>query len=279
MSRLTIPLVAVALLPLAACGINPGKGSPVTPQRPTLSSDTNTTAVGSIEMEVGTSFDPGDSTAIPLVLKYGLSEGKEIFVGASVLQHVEFMGSTEVGFGDMILGGRMRFHEGEKFSAAGLLTMKLPTADETSGLGSGETDFLGAGIMTAPLGDTGSITGYYEFGLLGDPTGGVNTQHLFAVSPSVAIAEDLSLFGELAIYKIQGSSDPSLLMLGMAKTLAPDMIADAGVVFGVNDAAPDFSLFVGMTINLGPAMTQSEDAMADPIAEGSSRRSASLANF
>ncbi len=278
MSRLTVPLIVVALLPLAACGLNPGKGSPVTPQRPTLSSDTNTTAVGTIEMEVGASIDPGDSAALPLLLKYGLSEGKEIFAGATVLKQVEFMGNTEVGFGDMILGGRMRFHEGEKFDAAGLFSVKLPTADENSGLGSGEMDFLGAGIMTAPLGETASVTGYYQFGLLGDPAGGANTQHLFAISPSVAIAEDLSLFGELAIYKTQGAADHSLLMLGMAKTLAPDMIADAGLVFGVNDAAPDFSLFVGMTINLGPVMSPKESA-ADPVAEGSIRRAASLAQF
>ena len=50
---------------LASCAVTvPRGGQQVTPQRPTLSSDTNTTATGTMELEGGVYFDPSDQLSV-----------------------------------------------------------------------------------------------------------------------------------------------------------------------------------------------------------------------
>ena len=43
-----------------------------------------------------------------------------------------------------------------------------------------------------------------------------------------------------------------MLTLGLARSLEDGTVADYGLIFGLNDEAPDLAIFVGFTTNLGP---------------------------
>jgi len=230
-------------------------GATATPQRPTFSSDTNTTAEGTFEVELGVVVDPGDSFGSPVTLKHGLGERTEVFVGSSPYSHVELPGDDGRGLGDLFVGGRHRVWEGEGGeSAAVQIATKLPTADEDDGLGSGETDFFTAGILSGGLGAAGSWTAYGELGWLGDPAGaGTDEQQLVALAVGHALAGEWGAFGELTGISTPGSDDPAFLILGLARSFGPSVVADLSVALGLNEDAPDAQLLVGLTTNLGPA--------------------------
>lgn len=270
MQRILLPAV---LLPLAACQVTSGAGNPPAPQRPTVSVDANTTAEGSTELEFGVTIDPGDYLAAPLLFKYGFSENVELFVGGDVVRSTDMLDRDETGIGDAIVGTRFRFWEDEEreMAAAGLFQVKLPTADDGKGLGSGEIDYIGAGTVTAALGEKASLTGYAQLGLIGRP-GGDDLQTVVALVPSVAIDERTGVFAELAMFQNEGPSDPMQLMLGVTRLLEVDMLADAGLVFGLNEEAPDLVLFIGLTLNLGPAAPAGGGGAAATAPEGSVRR-------
>ena len=254
LTRSTRSLVGAACLLLAACSLEVGSGYAPTPQRPTLSSDTSTTYAGSLEVEGGVSADPGDDFSVPTTFKYGIDAETEIFLGATLLRYVDVAGNDDAGFGDTVVGARHRFWESAGGpSAAAQLAVKLPTADSSGPLGSGEIDVYTAGILTAPFQEMLSVTGYLEFGFLGDPAGGADLQQLVAVAPSLVLNDDLSLFGEFSFLLVDGGPDPALLTLGLARSLDAATVADFGLVFGLNDEAPDMAFFVGFTTNLGPA--------------------------
>ena len=260
-------LLSAAALLVASCSLQVGNGYPPTPQRPTLSSDTTTTYAGSLEVEGGILADPGDDLTVPTTVKYGIDDTTEVFVGATLFRAVDVAGNDDAGFGDMLVGARHRFWEVvDGPSAAAQISAKIPTADDSAGLGSGELDYFAAGIFNASWEDTVSFTGYAEIGLLGDPTGGTDVQQLFALAPSLALNEDLTLFGEFSFLLVDGGADPALLTLGLARALEDGTVADYGLVFGLNDEAPDLAVFIGFTTNLGPVMGERRDsASVQPV--------------
>ena len=153
-------LAALASLALAAACAAPsaswreGQDVPATPQRPTFSKNTATTAQGTVEVEAGLLRDPGDLFDTPTTIKYGLSAQDELFIGLSPFKMVELPGDDGEGFGDVTLGWRQRFWEQQDngTSAAWMAYVKLPTADEDEGLGSGEVDGFLAGSLTMATG-------------------------------------------------------------------------------------------------------------------------------
>ncbi|MFQ5639047.1 MAG: transporter [bacterium] len=112
----------------------------VTPQRPSFSTSAATTRPGWLELESGVTVDKHliDS---PLLLKLGATAKTEFFLGFSPLLEVS-NGKSESGFGDLVFGGRVRFMEQVQNTPAlaGQFSIKLPTADEDKGLGTGKVD-------------------------------------------------------------------------------------------------------------------------------------------
>lgn len=238
----------------AACAaLERGREIPATPQRPTLSTDTSTTASGTLELETGLALDPGDRLGTPSALKLGLDEHSEVFLGFEPWIVLDVPGRDERGFGDLVLGYRRRFVEplGDRPALAYLASIKAPTADENDGLGSGETDLVAA--LAATWSDVvWTRTGYLQFGLLGDPDGGTVLQSAASFTAGYALADDISAFGELAALVTPEVDDEQLLLtLGLARAWSPGRIVDVGIVLGAGEDAPDLQLLVGTTINLG----------------------------
>ena len=111
MNPLRVVLPVLLLLP--ACATTLAHGRPVTPQRPTYSSDTNTTAEGTVELESGLGASRDGDLSTPNTLKYGAGERTELFVGVSPFNVVERPGGDGVGFGDLLVGVRHRFLESD----------------------------------------------------------------------------------------------------------------------------------------------------------------------
>lgn len=221
----------------------------VTPQRPTLSSDTGTAARGTFELEAGIALDPDDSFSSPLSLKYGVSDAAEIFLDLSPYEHLEEGGD---GIGDTSVGMRHRFWESESSgtSAALQFATKLPTGDAP--FSSGEMDFAAAAILTHEFDPRTVATAYYEAGWIGDPdASGVDAQHTVAIAASRSFSGHIGVFAEVAHVDNAESPDPLLAMVGVTKSINESLAFDVGVAFGLNDAAPDATALIGFSVNFG----------------------------
>jgi len=249
-------VVRLSLFHVAFSCVSLEDQEPAAAQRPTLSSDTATTAPETIELETGVDVEPGGSYLWPVTLKYGAGGATEVFATLSALQRIEGPGGSERGTGDLVLGTRHRFLEadGARPSLAVEPAVKLPVSSHVAGslLSSGETDFLLAGMATW----TGKrVAGnlYYQLGLLGDPSGpGLQIAHLPALAGSVKVGRGFSVFGEVAgVLVPEQDVESGFGTLGATWSPHPEIIFDAGVRAGIGDDTPDAVYFVGLTWNLG----------------------------
>lgn len=238
---------------LGSCASLHQENAPVSAQRPTLSSDTATTVAGTFEVEVGGLWDPSDQVDTPVSLKYGSGVSTEVFLGWSPLFHLDTPKGRETGVGDVALGLRHRFIEESDASPSAAIqtTLKLPTADEGEGLGSGELDASFAGILTKNVEDY-VVTGYYSLDVLGDPSGGTDIAHSLAIASTTPKFGRFGAFGELAGVFIPEQDDEQVFTtLGLTFTPRATLAYDVGIVIGLSDDAPDFQLVFGVTHNFG----------------------------
>ena len=245
----------VALTTLSACGGLPIKPAPATPQRPTVSSSTATTAEHTFELEAGVVIDSGDTSAIATTLKYGTSDRTEIFASWSPWVFVEAPGADGSGPGDLFLGTRHRLVDevGPLPSLGFQGQVKLPTADEGEGLGTGEVDFLLAAIATKQLGRA-SLNGFYELGVLGDPgeSGDTDLMHTLTAGGGFDLDDRSSVFGELVAQVAPAQNLTSIFAIGGgAWKFGDTFVLDAAVAIGLSEDAPEFQILFGATRNFG----------------------------
>ncbi len=227
-----------------------------TPQRPTFSSSTQTTAPGTVEIEAGVSIDPGDRNSSPMTAKMGVTENSEIFVSWSPYTWVDRSvgGGNGGGVGDTEIGMRQRvldFGPNEPAIAYQFKT-KIPTASARQGIGNEEMDFFAAAMLEMPYGSA-SLVGFYQLGFLGDPTGGdPDIQHGLAISGTTPVADAIGAYGEIAGIITPERDDEQLIATGgLTYPLMDGWIFDAGLAIGLSNDAPDLQFLIGVTVNLG----------------------------
>jgi hypothetical protein len=152
------------------------------------------------------------------------------------------------GLGDVILKGRYYAVEQDDFFPYIDLvgSIKLPTADEDKGLGTGKTDFTFMAEFARRLRNENWIA-LWELGytFVGDPSGyDADNRWLYSAGLAYELASDITLSGYLdgrtAIF--EGNDDPlSLLLIGEYK-YSSDLRFDTLLEFGLNDGAPDFGI-------------------------------------
>lgn len=156
---------------------------------------------------------------------------------------------TESGIGDIILRvGAVFIPEGSGgFSLNGTLAFKLPTADETKGLGTGETDygaFLGLHqrIENFKLSLTG---GYIK---IGDPAAiNYNDIYLYGVGMSRVFGRTniaASLDGRRSMFP--GAQNPQEVSVGFFHILNVDYAIRGSAFKGLNNGGPDFGMDFGI---------------------------------
>lgn len=228
---------------------------PVTPQRPTVSVDTSTTAVGTVEVEAGVNVDPGEAFDSPTTIKFGTGERTEWFVGYSPFVHLDQPGRDADGGGDLVVGTRTRIVDAAdgRPSAALVLSGKLPTASASSGIGTGELDLRVGGVLNQQFGAV-TANAFYQYGALGAPSGGTSSEHTATLTGSWSLAERWGGFAELAgVFVPSTRTDSVFTILGVTYAPEPWVVFDGGVTVGLSDDAPDLQLFFGCTHNFGAA--------------------------
>lgn len=218
-----------------------------TPQRPSISTSTTTTYPGWLELEAGVSLDEHlfDS---PLVLKIGATRSFELFAGLSPLINVS-NGNSETGVGDVVLGGRLRFNDGAETtpSFAGQFSIKLPTADEDKGLGSGEVDYNFLFILTHSVGEF-ALDVNTGLTFAGISNGRTDEQVLGILTLSRAMHSNFSGFGEIFVnHSFEIDTTVVVGAFGGSYTVNPRLILDAAVNFNISDAPFDLRILGGVT--------------------------------
>lgn len=241
---------------LGACAMQRGPSQSPTVQRPRISHNSSTTAVGTFELESGIEVDPGDFVDTPMLMKYGVTPRTEFVFGGSPIRHNDDADNT--GLGDVVLGARHRLvdESADDPAIAVAALIKLPTADASDGLGTGETDVFFSLAMDKKIEDVRAV-GFYRLGLLGSPFGdGNDLEHDLAAAGTVRVAQNLDLYGELAgVFIPEYDFEALFATFGANFLIGPGTVFDAGFRFGISDEAPDFTLLAGLTHNFGASTT------------------------
>lgn len=251
-STIGIGVLLTILGSLVGCA-GGGQRIAATPQRPTFSNDTFTTAKNTFEIETGVAVDPGDELETAVTGKVGVTDHADLLLTWSPHLVLERPGRDARGQGDVFVASRVRLREDEDgIPAVALLgTVKIPTASDRRGVGSGELDALFTGIVTKQI-DAFSITANYQLGFLGEPgDGGFDLQHAFAIAAGTGLSDRVGVFAEVAgVFVHEQDVESVFTTAGLTYTPTPSVVLDAGAVTGLSSDAPEFRLFVGATINL-----------------------------
>jgi len=156
--------------------------------------------------------------------------------------------NTNIGLGDLVLrAGRVFLAENDAgFSLDGALAVKLPTADETDGLGTGEPDygaFFGAHKRFDKI-KLSLLTGYIK---VGDPPSiDYNDVYLYGTGISRMFGSTLAY----AAYEgrrsvVPGVRNPQEISAGFLHALSADYAIKGSAFRGLNKAGPDFGLSLG----------------------------------
>ena len=260
-TRLTLGLAACALA--TGCSTFGVQRQPITPQRPSVSSNTQTTAYGTFEEELGARYDPTDEVAVETRTSVGLSEKSELFVlwdifrdldSGQILNDVDGDNEDETGTGDIIVGFKQRLlDETDTLPATAIqFSTSLPVGSDDGEISRGEIDWFGALIADRTFGRL-SMTGFYELGVLGTPEiGDVDSRHTFAIDGNWAVDDKLNVGAEIAtLIEAEIDREPVLLTTYGQYKLNPSMNVDAGVRVGLSEDSPDLIFLLGLTTNLG----------------------------
>jgi len=238
---------APALAALAARDVT------ATPQRPSKSTDANTAAVGYVEMETGVAYDSRAFNS-SVLFRVGLRRRVEFYIGFDPFITREVDDETERGIGDTLLGGKWRFFEAQEGDAAVEVFVKIPSAEEDKGLGTGDLDLGFRFIASRTWGKD-----HWDFNLGGDfagvqDSGSNEARWTTILTWSRPWGDRLGHYGEVFLQFLPAIDDESITTdWGLTYRLNPSFVLDAGINVGLSDDAPNFQFVVGLTKVLGRA--------------------------
>ena len=193
-------------------------------------------------------FEKGDLT---LTIPYlDISDDGVTFIDGGA-EAVEGAGGGS-GLGDIIFKGR--YYAVEQDGPLPFIdlvgSIKLPTADDDKGLGTGEADFTALAEFARRLEDEAWVVlGELGYTFVGEPSGyDVDNRWLYSIGLAYELDPKVTLSGYLdgrtAIF--EGNDDPlSILLIGEYK-VRPDLRLDTLLELGLNDGAPDLALTFGL---------------------------------
>ena len=248
-------LALMALLPLK--GLAQDDEIHVNPNRPTFATPASTTEVGVAELEFGLQHnrarDGSGLSSSPYLLKLGLSPRFELRLGGNgLLRQTSSDADPGVGYGDTTLGGQWTYLKNGPlgFDEAVQFTVKLPTANEDKGFGSGEGDRTLMLILSRDFGAYhADINGLETW--LGQGNGKEERQAAFTISVSRTLNSRWSITAE--VYSVASTSSSPLIVSNLwcaALKVSPNLIFDGGVDIGLSHGAQKVSVFAGFTRGL-----------------------------
>jgi hypothetical protein len=227
--------------------------------RPLTTDDAGTVEKGKFQVETGFDFtrqDNHDKEFAPAItLTYGLLERMDIGVGSGYLFIHPAEGKKENGLADTELKVKYRFVDDKDWIPAFAVTgtLKIPTASESKGLGSGKTDFNINTIFTKNLSKRLALYLNLGYTFIGEQQ--VNNEFNYSIAGQFVLSDKWALVGEIVgVNNFNGhkSDDPISGLVGIQYMLSDNFVLDAGVEIGMNKAAPDFRLTTGVTFFFKP---------------------------
>jgi hypothetical protein len=246
-------------------------------QRPLVTETTETVREGDLLLDVG--FDFLNGAAFPLSglrgqqsrlgvcgVRLGLGRAAEFQMHGTIRHRLsinerwsaphsgilDIPGDSTGDFGNLWLGTKIRFTE-ERGGAPAVgfrFAVELPNTSNETGLGTDETNFLGAILLTRTMGDV-QVSGNVGLAILGDPLSPGSQDDLFTYGLALVyplrphadlVADFHGRFGPGGI----GTEEQSLLRLGLRWHLAGFFWDGAGFA-GFRAADPDWGVSFGLS--------------------------------
>jgi hypothetical protein len=237
-----------------------GDEEEVKPSRPGVADPAEIPEPGVLQLEVGydSNFRAREVRAeqtAQLTVRYSAAKRLLLQAGVEAVRSVtdEATRGREAGVGDTRVGFQLVTLEGGEGcpSLAFAYSAKLPTADESKGLGTGRFDHKVVGLLSFKAGeaDVDFNAAYLLVGREGAPGWEHGGQGALSVSRDFK-----NHFGFEAEVSGQSHDDVQprgLFALGALRyTASPRLVFDAGARFGLNPEAPRVGLFAGLTVGL-----------------------------
>src|SRR5262245_53646636 len=227
------------------------------PERPTVATHAGTVAPGWFEVESGIEVDRfsdhSRGSSVPTVSKFGVAPRLQLSVQTPILHPT---GENSTGFGDLAVGMKWRIVEGVPVVGdfAILPSIKTPTGSETSGTGTGTTDFSLLLISSHQFGPVSmDINGGYTR-RSGDGSNAPRNSEVWTA------AFDWPVHGRLGwdaeIYGYPGTSGPAgsspivAILSGPSFTLRKFLVLDVGYIGPLMGPQPR-AVYAGLVYNIG----------------------------
>lgn len=233
--------------------------SPAFAARPLTTDDAGTVEKGKLQFETGFDVirqDNHDREVSPsLTVSYGLLERMDVGIGSAYLFVRPKEGENENGLGDTEVKLKYRLLDEKDWMPAFALTgkLKIPTASESKGLGSGKTDIGINTIVTKNLSKRWVFHLNLGYTFIGE--GEANNEFNYSAAAQFILSDKWALVGEIVgVNNFNGrkGDDPISGLLGACYLISDSIVWDAGVEIGMNKAAPDFRLTTGLTLLFKP---------------------------
>lgn len=225
------------------------------PSRPTVTSATDTTQCGAVELEYGLERQwPGSGANrddLTGGLRLGLTPKLDFHWSSSDFVHLMNADGNRTGYGDNWLGLRYRFVGQTKLrpSFGVFYDAKVPSASVALGLGSGKVDHS---ISVLASKDVRKL--HFDFNVIqllaGRPTTtGFDHDTGFALATWFPLTHRLTGVVEPYGYTSLNQSSPAFAstMVGCNYKVQPRLYLDSGLDLGVTHYAPQKRVYVGVT--------------------------------
>ena len=180
------------------------------------------------------------------------------FVGGDVIQRGAGGSTEESGPGDLVAeyertvvaGGAAPGGGRRPWVSAGL-RLKLPTADENRGLGTGEVDWGPQAAVVQPLGALWHVLAELRYVVRGDPPGiDYRNTWWLAAGAQRRLAEGtyLSIVLDNRQSVLRGRDTIRDLTIGYDRRLGPAVGLRTAVYAGLSDTAEDFGVMIGLAL-------------------------------
>lgn len=237
--------------------------APIEPDRPDVTNGTHIVDEGLLQLEIGVQHarmgTDQRSFGTPLTIRIGLLEWLEVRASTDGFLHQIDASSSVSGVGNVQLGAKVRlFADPGGIPVLSILPIvNLPAASASKGLGSGDPDVTLVLLTGTDLGRTSHVDFNYGIGAIGAGQGRPHfAQHLVSVSVSHSVTEQLSPYIEAFWFSRQDPDGGHVFSIdgGLIQAFTARLAVDGGVTVGLTNAAPNLSLFAGVSIIVGDVL-------------------------
>lgn len=180
----------------------------------------------------------------PVRVKANMTNGK------SAITELFIDTTSQSGLGDISIGGSFTLHKetSDAPELYALALIKIPTADEEKGLGTGEYDYsLGLGLKRRITKWT--FSGNAQYNIVGSP-GGIDLDNFFSVTAGIGHQRTASFKESVYIYAAESASaesdNPLEISLNGEYIIDGNNAVSVYVMKGLSDGSPDYGIGVAL---------------------------------